>query len=324
MQSIVQDQYGEADVLRLEQSETPEIAPGEVLVRVRAAGVDRGVWHLMAGQPYAVRLATGLRAPRNRIRGLELAGVVESVGADVTRFGPGDEVYGIGRSTFAEFAAAREDKLARKPANLSFEQAAAVPVSGPTALQGLRDVGRIAAGQQVLVIGASGGVGSFAVQLAKAFGAEVTGVSSTAKLDLVRELGADHVLDYQSDDVTSHPERYDLILDTGGNTPLPALRRILTPSGTLVIVGGEGGGRWTGLGRQLRAVVLSPFIRQRLAMFVAKEHHSSLEDLTTLIEAGRLTPAVDRTYQLSEAADAVRRLVDGQARGKVVITVSSS
>lgn len=322
MQAIVQDQYGEADVLRLAEIERPEIKANEVLVRVRAAGVDRGVWHLMAGKPYAVRLAIGLRAPRNRVRGLELSGVVEAIGAGVTRFQPGDEVYGIGSGSFAEFTAVREDKLAMKPTNLTFEEAAAVPVSGSTALQGLRDVGSLTSGHTVLVIGASGGVGSFAVQIAKALGADVTGVCSTAKVDLVRDLGADHVLDYQTGDLTSGTETYDLILDTGGDTPLRRLRQLLKPDGTLVIVGGEGGGPLTGLGRQFRAVLTSPFTRQRLLMFLAKEHHDSLDDLTTMIENGQVTPALDRAYPLGDAAQAVSRLVTGQARGKVVIAVS--
>ncbi|CUR55200.1 Alcohol dehydrogenase zinc-binding domain protein [metagenome] len=321
MKAIVQDQYGEADVLRLDEIDIPQIGPKEVLVRVHAAGVDRGAWHLMAGKPYAVRLAVGVRAPRQRVRGLDLAGTVEAVGAEVTRFEVGDEVYGIGKGSFAELAAAREDKLARKPANLGFEQAAVVPVSGLTALQAVHDVGQVKAGQRVLVVGASGGVGSFAVQLAKAAGAEVTGVCSTSKVDLVRALGADHVVDYQSADFADAAEPYDLVLDIGGSTPLARLRQVLTPTGTLVIVGGEGGGNLTGMGRQLHAVAVSPFSKQRLAMMVAKEHYSGLERLTTYLEAGQVVPSLERCYPLRETAEAVRRLVAGDVRGKVALTV---
>jgi NADPH:quinone reductase-like Zn-dependent oxidoreductase len=279
MKAITQDTYGSADVLELRDVERPEVGAGEVLVRVRAAGVDRGVWHLMTGLPYPVRLAGyGLRAPKNPVPGMDVAGVVEAVGDRVTRFRPGDEVFGIGKGTFAELALADESKLAPKPSNLTFEQAAAVAISGLTALQGLRDHARVRPGQHVLVIGASGGVGSYAVQLAKAFGAEVTGVASTAKADLVRSLGADHVLDYTVDDFTDGSHHYDLVLVIGGNSSIPKLRRTLTPTGTFVLVGGEEGGRWTGgFGRSLRAAALSPFVRQRLAMLVAKEHFSTLE-----------------------------------------------
>jgi NADPH:quinone reductase-like Zn-dependent oxidoreductase len=325
MKAIVQTEYGGADVLRVAEIDRPAIEAGEVLLRVDAAGLDRGTWHLMAGQAYLIRLmGFGLRAPKNRIPGLDVAGTVVEVGADVTRFAPGDEVFGISQGSFAEYARAREDKLARKPANLSFDQAAVVAVSGLTALQGLCDVGRLEAGQRVLIVGASGGVGTFAVQIAKAFGAEVTGVCSTAKLDLVRSLGADHVIDYTQEDFAAAPERYDLILDVGGSSPLSRLRRALTPRGTLVIVGGENGGRWTGgFGRQLRAVALSPFVRQRLAMKTPHEHHADLERLARLIEAGDVTPVIDRTYPLDQAPDAMRRLEAGEARGKLVITVAN-
>ena len=278
----------------------------------------------MAGRPYLIRLmGYGLRAPKNRVPGLDVAGTVVAIGAGVTRFAIGDEVFGVSRGSFAEYACAREDKLARKPANLTLDQAAVVAISGLTALQGLRDVGRIEAGQRVLIIGASGGVGTFAVQIAKAFGAEVTGVCSTAKLDLVRSLGADHVIDYTEDDFSSAPERYDLILDIGGNSSLSRLRRALTRRGTLVIVGGENGGRWTGgFGRQLRAVALSAFVRQRLVMKTPKEHYADLERLVDLIEAGKLTPAIESTYPLDRAPDAMRHLQAGHARGKLVITVA--
>lgn len=322
MRAIVQHGYGSADVLEPGEVARPTIGAGEVLVQVRAAGLDRGTWHLMAGLPYAARLVVGLRSPRNPVPGLDLAGVVVGVGAGVTRFQPGDEVFGIGKGSFAEFAAAREDKLAAKPRALSFVQAAAMGVSGLTALQGLCDVGRLQAGQRVLVIGASGGVGTFAVQIAKAFGAEVTGVCSTAKVDLVRSLGADHVIDYTRDEVGADGRRYDLILDMAGNAPLSRLRRALAPRGTLVIGGGEGGGRLIGgLDRQFRAILLSPFVPQRLTMLVAKEHHTGLDRLAALVDDGRLVPVVERAYPLRDAPEAMRHLEEGRVRGKVVLTV---
>jgi NADPH:quinone reductase-like Zn-dependent oxidoreductase len=323
MRAIVQDAYGPADVLELRDIDKPEAGDGEVLVRVHAAGVDRGAWHLMTGLPYPIRLAgVGFRAPKNKVLGSEVAGQVEAVGMEVTRFRPGDDVMGTCNGSFAEYARGRQDRLAAKPANLGFEQAAAVPISGSTALQALRDQGRVQAGQKVLVVGASGGVGSFAVQIAKAFDTEVTGVCSTPKVELVRSLGADHVLDYTVEDVADGRQRYDLVLDIGGNTSVTRLRRALTPEGTLVIVGGESGGRWLGgLQRQLRALVTSPFVRQRLRVFVAREHYEQLEALTELIEAGKVMPAIDRTYPLSDVAEAIRYLEQGRARGKVVITV---
>ena len=327
MKAIVQDEYGEADeVLRLEQIDKPEIGADEVLVRVHAAGVDRGVWHLMTGLPYPLRIAGyGLRAPKARVRGRELAGSVEAVGGDVATLQPGDAVFGIGEGSFAEYARARADRLAPKPENLSFEQAAAVAVSALAALQGLRDHGRVAPGQKVVIIGASGGVGSFAVQIAKAFGAEVTGVSSTAKLDMVRSLGADHVIDYTRDDIADSGQRYDVILDSGGNRSLSELRRALTARGTLVIVGAETGERWLGgTDRQLRALVLSRFVRQRLGTFIASENGADLIVLKQLVESGQLTPAIDRTYPLSEVAAAIRYMQEGHARGKVVIAVSGA
>jgi NADPH:quinone reductase-like Zn-dependent oxidoreductase len=322
MLAIVQKEYGTADVLHAAEIDRPVIEAGEVLVQVRAAGLDRGTWHLMAGLPYAARLVAGLRAPKNAVPGLDVAGVVVAVGSRVTRFQPGDEVFGIGRGSFAEFTTAREDKLTRKPAKLSFEQAAAVPVSGMTALRGLTDVGRLQAGQKVLLVGASGGVGTYAVQIAKALGAEVTGVCSTGKLDLVRSIGADHVIDYKRDDFAAGDKRYDLILDIGGNSSLSRLRRVLTPKGTLVIVGGEDGGRWIGLDRQLRALAVSPFVGQRLTTFGPKEHYAVLERLVELIEKGQLIPVIEQTYPLSQAPNAMRHLVAGRTRGKLVIAVS--
>jgi NADPH:quinone reductase-like Zn-dependent oxidoreductase len=324
MRAIIQTAYGTADVLRLAEIASPAIGANEVLVEVRAAGLDRGTWHLMAGKPYAARLVVGLRAPKNPVPGLDASGVVVAIGSEVTRFQPGDEVFGVSKGSFAEFAAARESKLARKPSNLTFEQAAAVPVSGMTALRGLTDVGRLQPGQKVLIIGASGGVGSCAVQIAKALGAEVTGVCSTSKVDLVASLGADQVIDYSQDDYANGETRYDLILDTGGDSTLSRLRRALTRRGTLVIVGGEGGDRVIGMGRQLRALALSPFVRQRLTMLGPKEHYTVLERLTELIEAGDLVPAVERTYKLNEMPDAMRHLEAGRARGKLVIAVSAT
>jgi NADPH:quinone reductase-like Zn-dependent oxidoreductase len=322
MRAIVQDQYGTAPegVLRLAQIARPAIAADEVLVRVRAAGVDRGTWHLMAGQPYLMRiLGFGFRGPKNPVPGLDAAGTVAAVGPQVTRFRPGDEVFGIARGSFAEYAAAREGKLARKPARLSFEQAAAVAVSGLAALQGLR-AGRIQAGQKVLIIGASGGVGSYAVQLAKAFGADVTGVCSTAKADLVRSAGAGHVIDYTRDDFADGRQHYDLILDIGGNNRLSRLRRALTPTGTLVIVGGEGA-KWTGLGRQLRALALSLLVRQRLTTYVSTHRRADLDTLHQMIEAGQITPILGQTYPLTEAPQAIRHLQAGHAPGKTAITI---
>jgi NADPH:quinone reductase-like Zn-dependent oxidoreductase len=323
MKAIVQDEYGSPDVLELRDFDKPEIADNEVLVHVHAAGVGRDVWHIMTGLPYPIRLAGyGLRAPKNPVIGSDMAGLVEAVGKNVTRFQPGDEVFGVGKGSYAEYVCAREDKLAPKPANLTFEQAAVVAISGLTALQGLRDHGRVEPGQQVLVIGASGGVGTYAVQLAKAFGAHVTGVCSTTKVDMVRSIGADHVIDYTREDFAEGNQRYDLILDIGGNSSLARLRRALTPKGALVIVGGETSERWLGgTDRQLRALMLSPFVGQKLGTFVAKENHEDMLVLKELIESGKVTPVIDRTYPLSEVPEAIRYLEEGHAKGKVVIIV---
>jgi NADPH:quinone reductase-like Zn-dependent oxidoreductase len=274
----------------------------------------------MTGTPYAVRLVSGLRRPRQPVPGIDLAGSVVAVGDAVTRFSPGDEVYGMGTGTFAEYAVARENKLAAKPARLTHEQAATVPVSATTALQSVIDIAGVKAGQRVLVTGASGGVGSYAVQIAVAAGAEVTGVCSAAKADLVRSLGATEVLDYARDDFADGT-RFDVIIDIAGNASLSRLRRALTPTGTAVLVGGEGAGRILGMSRQLRALVVSLFTRQRLTLRVPKESASDLERLTALIDAGQVTPSVGATYHLADAAEAMKHLVAGQVRGKVAITV---
>jgi NADPH:quinone reductase-like Zn-dependent oxidoreductase len=323
VKAIVQDRYGSPDVLQLREIDPPAIGDDEVRVGVHAAGVDQGVWHLMAGLPYLMRIAgVGLRAPKNPVPGSDVAGRVEAVGQNVTGFQPGDEVFGTCRGSFAEQACARADRLVRKPASLSFERAAAVPVSGCTALQAVRDRGKVRPGQRVLIIGAGGGVGTFTVQLAKAFGAEVTGVCSTSKTDLVRSIGADHVIDYTREDFADGRNRYDVILDIAGNRSLSQLRGALAPNGTLVIVGGEGGGRWFGgIDRQLRALVLSPFVGQKLGTWIATQPKEDLETLRELLEAGKITPVVDRTFPLSEAPEAIRYLRDGRAHGKVVITL---
>ncbi len=322
MKAIVQDTYGSPDVLKLREIDKPKVGDDEALVRVHAAGVDRGVWHLMTGLPYLTRLAFGLRAPKTPVPGMDLAGVVEAVGKSVSRVEPGDEVSGVGKGTFAEYALAREDKLAPKPANLTFEQAAVVAISGLTALQGLRDHGRIEPGQEVLIVGASGGVGTFAVQIAKAFGGRVTGVCGAAKVEMVRSIGAYHVIDYTREDFAEGDPRYDLILDIGGNSSLSRLRRALAPKGTLVIVGGEGGGRWLGgTDRQLRAMMLSPFVGQKLLAFVSPENHEDMMALKELIESGKVMPVIDRTYPLAEVPEAIRYLEEGHAQGKVVITL---
>src|ERR671916_808764 len=323
MKAIVRDTYGPPDVLELRDIDGPEIADDEVLVRVHAAGVGREVWHVMTGLPYPIRIAGyGLRAPKNPVIGSDVAGVVEAVGKNVSRVRPGDEVFGIGKGSYAEYARAPEDKLAPKPANLTFEQAAVLAIMGSTALQALRDKGKVEPGQEVLIIGASGGVGTYAVQIAKAFGAQVTGVCSTQKVAMVRSIGADHVIDYKREDFAEGDQRYDVIVDIGGNASLARLRSALTPEGTLVIVGGEGGGRWLGgLQRQLWATMLSPFVSQKLGTFVSTPNYEDLLVLGELVESGKVTPVIDRTYQLAEVPEAIRYLEGGHAKGKVLITV---
>jgi NADPH:quinone reductase-like Zn-dependent oxidoreductase len=321
MKAIVQDRYGSADVLRFEDVETPVAGKGEVLLRVGAASAFIGDWHVVTGTPFAIRLVTGLRAPKQRVRGQDVAGTVEAVGDGVTGFRIGDEVFGVGVGTFAEYAPAPIDRLAPKPTNLGFEEAATVPTTGCTALQGLRDVGNVRADQRVLVIGAAGGVGSFGVQIAKAFGAHVTGVCSTSKVELVRSIGADEVIDYTREDVADGSRRFDVILDTAGNREVSTLRRALTPKGTLVLAGGEGGGRWLGMGRVVRAKALSPFVGQKMSNFLARPKADDLLVLKDLIEAGKITPVIGARYPLSDVPDAIRELGTGHGRGKVVVTV---
>jgi NADPH:quinone reductase-like Zn-dependent oxidoreductase len=332
LKAITQDRYGSSEVLQLADIEKPTPGDDEVLIRVRAAGVGPEVWHVMTGRPYFVRLmGFGVRKPKARVIGRDVAGSVEAVGSQVTGFTPGDEVFGSCRGALAEYACASVGDesgvndggvLAPKPANLTFEQAAGISTSGCTAVQGLRDAGGLQAGQSVLIIGASGGVGTFAVQVAKALGAQVTGVCSTAKMDLVRSIGADEVIDYTREDFTEQPPPYDLILDTAGRRSLSRLRRALAPGGTLVIVGGEGGGRMTGgFERQLMAAVLSPFVPQRLRSLTAVDRRKDLLFLKDLIEAGQVTPVVDRTYPLDEADKALTDADEGHGRGKKIITV---
>ena len=324
MKAVARTLYGSADVLQFVDVNKPAVADNEVLIRVHAAGAGPEVWHLMTGRPYLVRvMGFGLRKPKNPILGTDVAGVVEAVGREVTELRTGDAVFGTCAGSFAEYASARADDVAPKPTNLTLEQAAVLPTSGCTALQGLRDVGRIEAEQSVLIIGASGGVGTFAVQLAKAFGAEVTGVCRTNAIELVRSLGADHVIDYTRDDFADGVHRYDLILDTAGRRSLTHLRRALTPHGTLVIVGGEGGGRWTGgFERQIvRATVLSIVVRQRLRPLTSTARRKDLLALKEFAEAGKLTPVISKSCPLREAAKALSDANEGHGRGKVVITI---
>ena len=324
MKAIVQDRFGSPDVLELRDVPDPVVGDDEVLVQVRAAGCGPDVWHLMTGLPYFVRVMPGFRKMNAGVRGRDVAGRVEAVGKDVTNLAPGDEVMGVVDGSFADLATGAAEKLVRKPERLTFEEAAAAPISGITALQAFRDVAPVQPGQSVLIIGAGGGVGTLAIQIAKAFGAShVTAVCSGAKADLVRSLGADEVIDYTREDFTDGTRRWDVILDNAGRRPLRTLRRALTPKGTLAIVGGDGGGKWTGgFFRQiLRAPILSMFVGQRLRPVVSTENGADLEELRELIESGAVTPVVGRTFGLTEAADAMRYLEQGHPAGKVVITV---
>jgi NADPH:quinone reductase-like Zn-dependent oxidoreductase len=335
MKAIVQDRYGSADVLEFREVERPTAKDDEVLVRVRASSIHADVWHAMRGIPYVLRfMGSGVRRPKNPIPGTDLAGVVESVGRDVTRFHPGDEVFGqsVGANlwgnggTYAEYAAVTAARLQRKPVDLTFEQAAAVLTSGPIAVQGIRDEGRVQPGQRVLINGAGGGVGTTAVQLAKAYGADVTAVDAPEKLEMLRSIGADRVVDYTQEDFTRSGERYDVVLDIAGNHPWSQLRRVLTPEGTYVLIGhdqyGGSGHRWFGsLGRFFRLMVISPFVSHLHPFRGAKDPGDRLVVLRELIEAGKITPVIDRTFPLSEVPEAMRFLESGQAQGKIVITI---
>jgi NADPH:quinone reductase-like Zn-dependent oxidoreductase len=323
MRAIVQDTYGSADVLRLSDVPRPVIRDDEVLVKVVAAGVDRGAWHFMTGEPRLMRiLGFGFRAPKISVPGTNIAGVVEAVGRNVAGFDVGDEVYGTSRGAWAEYARASADKIAAKPAVLTFEEAAVVPYAAFAAWQAVHDHGRVELGQQVLVVGVTGAVGSFAAQFAKAAGAEVTGVCSARSVSLARSLGVDHVVDYTREDFANGSRRFDLIIDVFGRSPLSRIRNVLTRHGRLVIVGGEGGDRWTGgLQRQLAATLISPLVSQKLGAFVVKENTQYLELVNQLIDAERARPIMDRTYPLAEAAEAVRLLESGQSQGRIAITI---
>lgn len=322
MKAIVQDRYGPPDVLRLTELDQPVPGQDRVLVRVHAAGINPADKMVMTGVPYLMRLGFGLRRPRARVRGMDLAGTVAAVGPGVTRLQLGDEVYGEGDGTLAEYALARPDRLARKPANLTFAQAAAVPMAALTALHAIRDHGKVATGQQVLIIGAAGGIGTFAVQIAKSLGAKVTGVCSTGNVDLVRSLGADRVIDYTKQDLRPDGQPYHLILDNVASHSLPDLRRLLTRDGTLLPNNGTSGGRWTGpLPRLARVMLIAPFVRQRLRLFVSSPNPDDLAALTELLEAGTVRPVVDQTYPLARAPEALRHVATGHTRGKVVVTV---
>ncbi len=323
MRAITQETYGGAEALVLAELPRPVAEKGLVLVRVAAAGMDRGTWHIMLGKPYVARLALGLRRPRRRVPGLDLAGTVVEVGAEVTQWAIGDEVYGVGIGSFAEYAAAKPAKLSRRPAGLTDEEAAVVPISGLTAWQAVSKAGRVSPGQRVLVTGASGGVGTYAVQVAVALGAEVTAVCSAAKADLVRSLGATRVLDYAADAIDAEPAAYDVVVDIAGNAPLRTLRGALTPRGRVVVVGGESGSAFGGgLGRPIWGALTSAFRRQKVVMFLAAERGADLTEITKMIEDGRVRPALDRTFPLEDAADAMRYLDSGAVRGKIAVKVS--
>jgi NADPH:quinone reductase-like Zn-dependent oxidoreductase len=321
MKAIVQTRYGSPDVLQLKEVDKPVVKADEVLVRVHAAAVNIGDWHLVRGMPYVVRLVAGLRGPRREIPGLDIAGEVEAVGENVQQFRPGDEVFGWCKGAFAEYACAAAGNLLPKASNLTLEQSAAVGDSAFTALAAVRDQGKVQPGQRVLINGASGGVGTFAVQIAKAFGANVTGVCSTANLDMVRSIGADHVIDYTGADFVQTGQRYDVMLDLVGSRSLSECRRALTRRGTYVIVGVKEMGRWLGLGRQFKALLLSPFVGQRMRVFVVRHNSEDLAVLKELVEAGKLVPVIDRRYALSDVPEALRHQGEGHARGKSVIAL---
>jgi NADPH:quinone reductase-like Zn-dependent oxidoreductase len=321
MKAIVQRRYGSPDVLQLREVDEPVVGDDQVLVRVRAAAVNIGDWHLLRGVPYVIRLFAGLRGPRREIPGLDIAGQVEAVGGNVRQFRPGDEVFGWCKGAFAEYACAAESDLLPRPANLTSEQSAAVGDSALTALAAVRDQGRVKPGDKVLINGASGGVGTFAVQIAKSFGANVTGVCSARNLDTVRSLGADQVIDYTREDFTQTGQRYDVMLDLVGTRSLSDCRRALTARGTYVVVGVKDMGRWLGLGRQVKALLLSPFVRQRMRVFVVRHNRQDLAVLKELVEAGKIAPVIDSRFALSDVPDALRYQGEGHARGKIVIAV---
>jgi NADPH:quinone reductase-like Zn-dependent oxidoreductase len=329
MKAIVYHKYGSPDVLELAEVAKPTPKDDEVLLKVHAASVNPADWHLLRGKPYIARLQLGLRKPKDSVLGCDMAGQVEAVGKNVTMLQPGDEVFGSpfmhGFGAFAEWLSVSEDLLTSKPTTLSFEQAAAVPLAASTALQGLRDHGRIEPGHKVLIIGASGGVGTFAVQIAKSFDAEVSGVCSTRNAEMVRSLGADHVIDYTQEDFTRSGQNYDLILQLAGTLSPSECRRALTSKGTLVQISGESDGRWIGaVDRIIKGLVLSPFVSQKMASFTVKPNKEDLQFLKQLIETGTLTPVIDRTYSLSEVPEAIRYLEEGHARGKVVVTLEKN
>jgi NADPH:quinone reductase-like Zn-dependent oxidoreductase len=321
MKAIVQTRYGSPDVLRLRDVEEPTVGDDQVLVRVHAAAVNIGDWHLLRGVPYVIRLVAGVRRPRREIPGLDIAGQVEAVGRNVTQLRSGDEVFGWCKGAFAEYACAAESDLMPKPANLTSEQSAAVGDSAFTALAAVRDQAKVQPGDKVLINGASGGVGTFAVQIAKSVGANVTGVCSTRNLDMVRSLGADQVIDYTQQDFARTEQRYDAMLDLVGNRPLSDCRRLLTPRGTYVIVGVKDMGRWLGLGRQIKALLLSPFVRQRMRVFVVRHNREDLAVLKGLVEAGKLAPVIDRRFALGDVPDALRHQGQGHPLGKIVIVM---
>jgi NADPH:quinone reductase-like Zn-dependent oxidoreductase len=321
MKAIVQDRYGSPDVLELRAIDKPVVGDDDVLVGVRAAAVNIGDWHLLRGVPYVIRAVSGLRKPRRAVPGVDIAGQVEAVGRNVKEFRAGDEVFGWCRGAFAEFACAAENALLPKPGDLTFEQSAAVGDSALTALAAVRDQGRVQAGQRVLINGASGGVGTFAVQIAKAFGADVTGVCSTRNVDLVRSIGADHVIDYTKEDFTQTDRRYHVMLDLIGSRPLSDCRRALTRRGTYVLVGVRDLGRWFGLARQSKAFLLSPFVGQRMRVFVVRHNREDLAVLKELVEAGKLAPVISARYALSDAPEALRHQGEGHTQGKIVIAV---
>jgi NADPH:quinone reductase-like Zn-dependent oxidoreductase len=325
MSAVVRRAYGDVDQVHVEQVPVPTPADDQVLVQVDAAAIDRGTWHLMTGLPLVVRPAFGLRAPRQPILGRDLAGTIVAVGAEVTDLAPGDEVFGTADGALAALAVASPDRLARRPAALSAAEAAALPVSGLTALQALRDAGRVQPGSQVLVVGASGGVGTYAVQIARALGAEVTALCGPTKAELVRSLGADRVVDRTTTEVDQLGARFDVIIDIAGGRPLRTLRRALTERGTIVLVGNEGEGRWlSGLQRQAFAALRSPFVRQRFVMLVSKEHRADLEVLAEMVEAGTVRPTIDRVVPLDQTADAIGALARGEIAGKVVVSTSDA